>query len=165
MLEISSSADAQQMWRSIFATLIALGGIFLAFAFLFPVQDPQMFLPYFAIYILFFAGLIFFIVIYEWLYIWMYFYDIGPDFLRIRKGVVIRQEISVPYNRIQDVNIDQDFLDRLFILYDVHIATAAQASEEEAHIDGVNHENAEKIHELILQRIKEASEPKTAPGV
>lgn len=165
LLEISTSDDGQKLWRSVFGSLLAVGGIFILFGFTAPPSRLAAFLNYFAVYILILFGLLFFIVLYEWLYIWTYYYDVGDDFLRIRKGVVIRKEISVPFARIQDVYIDQDVVDHLLQLYDVHISTATQSSGLEAHIDGVNHTNAEKIHSLILDRIKTANDakPQSAP--
>jgi membrane protein YdbS with pleckstrin-like domain len=46
-------------------------------------------------------------------------------------------------------------------LYDVHLATAAFTSSPLAHIDGLNEENAEKIRDLLLQKIKESRQEKS----
>jgi membrane protein YdbS with pleckstrin-like domain len=83
-----------------------------------------------------------------------YFYDIAPDFLIIKKGVIMPHETMLPYEKLQDVYMDQDLFDRIFDLWDVHVSTATDMSGHQAHIDGVNRENAEKIRELILQKIR-----------
>lgn len=70
-------------------------------------------------------------------YIRRYFYDGNENFLTIRKGVFAPTEIHVQYQKIQDVYVDQDILDRIMGLYDVHIASATVTSGIEAHIDGV----------------------------
>ena len=50
--------------------------------------------------------------------------------------------------------MDQDLLDRLFGLWDVHVSTATFMSGWEAHIDGVKHDNAMEIREIILSKIR-----------
>ncbi|HEV2917100.1 MAG TPA: PH domain-containing protein [Candidatus Babeliales bacterium] len=77
--------------------------------------------------------------------------------LVIRKGVFTKKEITVPFERIQDVYIDQDLFDRLFGLYDVHISTATATSNIRAHIDGVEKKIAEEIRALILNKLKRKS--------
>ena len=103
--------------------------------------------------IVLFSILVFLLIFYQWLYIWTYFYDIDESFLKIRKGVIVRREITVPYNRIQDVYLDQDIMDHILHLYDLYISTATQSSINEAHIDGLNGERARKIRDLILAKV------------
>jgi membrane protein YdbS with pleckstrin-like domain len=91
---------------------------------------------------------------YEYLYYKKYFYDVGKDFLIIKKGVITPRETILNYAKIQDVYVDQDVFDRIFVLYDVHVSTATEMSGMEAHIDGVNYENAQALRELILSKIK-----------
>ncbi len=91
--------------------------------------------------------------IYQYLYYKSYFYDVRPDFLIIRKGVIAPRETILNYKKLQDVYVDQDLFDRLFSLYDVHVSTATIMSGFEAHIDGVNQQNAAAIKDLILDKI------------
>lgn len=91
---------------------------------------------------------------YETKYFDAYFYDVGKDFLAIRKGWITPREIQMPYEKMQDVYLDQDILDRTFGLWDVHVSTATLMSGMEAHMDGVNRPNAEKIREMLLQKIQ-----------
>jgi membrane protein YdbS with pleckstrin-like domain len=83
-----------------------------------------------------------------------YFYDIRQDFLVIKKGVFMPTETVLPYDKMQDVYVDQDIFDRMFSLYDVHVSTATYMSGVQAHIDGVNRENSNLFREMILQQIK-----------
>ena len=83
-----------------------------------------------------------------------YFYNIAPDFLVIKKGVIMPHETMLPYEKLQDVYMDQDLFDRMFNLWDVHVSTATAMSGYKSHIDGVNHDNAEKLRELILNKIR-----------
>ncbi|MEM4296699.1 MAG: PH domain-containing protein [Candidatus Anstonellales archaeon] len=104
--------------------------------------------------LIFYFVLLLFSYWYSKLYYKTYYYNIKEDSIIIRKGVWFKSQISFPYYRIQDVYIDQDVLDKLFGLYDVHLATAAETSAPLAHIDGLNEENATKIRDLLLEKIK-----------
>ena len=91
---------------------------------------------------------------YEHKYFDAYFYDLDKDFLKIKKDWITPRETILPYEKLQDVYVDQDLFDRIFGLWDVHVSTATMASGMEAHIDGVNQENANKIRELLLDKIR-----------
>jgi len=95
-------------------------------------------------------------IIYQWLYFRYYFYDITDKEIIIRKGVVSRNEVIVPFSKIQDVYVDQDFFDRLFGLYDVHLSTAAIGSYLMAHIDGVNVSNSQALKEMLIEKTRTA---------
>lgn len=107
------------------------------------------------------GGLVFLILIfllnyiYQRLYFNTYFYDFTESFIVIRKGVIMPREISIPYERVQDVYVDQDLWDRIFHLYDVHLSTATWTSGIEAHIDGVEKEAAEGLRSVLLKTIGE----------
>ena len=56
LLEITVSRDGQKLWRSVFGSLLALGGIFILFGLALPREREADFTPYFALYLLFFFG-------------------------------------------------------------------------------------------------------------
>ena len=91
--------------------------------------------------------------IYEIYYLRSYFYDLVGKNLIIRKGVFSKNEITLPLNRLQDVYVDQDVLDRLFGLYDVHVSSATAISGNLSHIDGLNKENSDAVKKVILSGI------------
>lgn len=93
--------------------------------------------------------------LYQRWYFAVYFYDLTPDFIQIKKGPITPREITIPYERIQDVYIDQDLLDRIFGLYDVHLSSATFFSGMEAHIDGVEKQAAEGLRAILLETIKQ----------
>jgi len=95
------------------------------------------------------------IYLYQRWYFAVYFYDLTPDFIQIKKGPITPREITIPYERIQDVYVDQDFLDMIFGLYDVHLSTATISSGIEAHIDGLEKQTAEGLRNIILQAIQQ----------
>ncbi len=84
-----------------------------------------------------------------------YFYDITSDHIIIRKGVFSSSEITVAYERIQDIYMDQDVLDKMFGLYDVHISTATMSSGIEAHIDGLESESAHTLRDMLITKWKQ----------
>lgn len=86
-------------------------------------------------------------------YFQVYFYDLTDDFIIIRKRVFSPTEITIPYERIQDVYSDQDMLDRLFGLYDIHLSSATVSSGIEAHIDGLEKDSADGLKKAILEKI------------
>ncbi len=87
-------------------------------------------------------------------YIRSYFYDADNSFITIKKGVFTPAEIHIQWDKVQDVYVDQDLLDRMLGIYDVHIATATIGSAMEAHIDGVNKEVADGLKAYILGRVQ-----------
>jgi putative membrane protein len=128
-----------------------LGWLFLEIVFLFAAIDAKITLLLLPLSFLVLAVWQWF---YETKYFQAYFYDLTPDFLAIRKGWITPREVQLPYEKLQDVYMDQDLLDRVLGLWDVHVSTATMMSGMEAHVDGVNRENAEKIRELVLGKIR-----------
>ena len=83
-----------------------------------------------------------------------YYYDIRENFLVIKKGVFMPSETILPFEKLQDVYMDQDLFDRMFNLWDLHVSTATIMSGAQAHIDGVNIKNGEAMREILLKKIK-----------
>lgn len=126
----------------------------------------------YALFIIYFAqrgwagivatGIFSFLVLYFFLdylyqrwYFAVYFYDLTDDYIVIRKNPITPVEITVTYERIQDIYVDQDILDRIFGLYDVHLASATISSAIEAHIDGVEKQAAEGLRAELLKKIQD----------
>lgn len=112
-------------------------------------------------------GLMFFILLIVYLYQrWyyaVYFYDLTSDYIVIKKGPITPREITIPYERVQDVYVDQDLLDRIFGLYDVHLSSATISSGMEAHIDGVEKPAADGLRATLLQTVNERISKKRVP--
>jgi putative membrane protein len=112
-------------------------------------------------------------LLYTWyvkVYIKRYYYDGEENFITIKKGVFAPTEIHVQWQKIQDVYVDQDILDRIMGLYDVHIASATVSSGIEAHIDGVDKDAAEGLKKFFLDKMtnksasyKDATSPEIQP--
>jgi membrane protein YdbS with pleckstrin-like domain len=121
-------------------------------------QDPTAYVGLIFIVFYAFASLLIVIALLSYLYQrWyfaVYFYDILEDYLVIRKGPIAPREITIPWERIQDVYVDQDIFDRMFGLYDVHLSTATITSGMQAHIDGVEQEAANGLREALLGKVR-----------
>ena len=92
-----------------------------------------------------------------------YFYDLTSDYIVIKKGPITPQEITIPYERIQDVYVDQDLLDRILGLYDVHLSSATISSGMAAHIDGVEKQASDGLRAMLLQTVNERISRKRVP--
>lgn len=90
---------------------------------------------------------------YHILYFVSYFYDVEENNILIRKGIIAKKEITLPFSKITDVYIDQDLLDVVFRLYDLHISSPTEQSGRFAHIDGIDRRGAVQLRALILDRI------------
>ena len=99
----------------------------------------------------------FIIPLYQYFYFKRYFYDIDENNIVIRKGVITQKEITLPFSRITDVYVDQDFFDVLFGIYDVHISTPTQESGLFAHIDGIDKKGSEQLKKMILDKINKTN--------
>lgn len=95
------------------------------------------------------------VYLYQQWYYATYFYDLTPDYIVIKKGPITPKEITIPYERVQDVYVDQDLLDRIFGLYDVHLSSATISSGMSAHIDGVEREAADGLRGVLLKAVSE----------
>ncbi len=87
------------------------------------------------------------------LYYMRYFYNIDERTVIIRKGIIAQSEITLPFSKITDVYVNQDLLDVVFGLYDLHLSTPTQSSGDFAHLDGLDKRGASIIRSIILERI------------
>ena len=92
--------------------------------------------------------------VYEIFYLKSYYYNFTEDCLLIRKGVFSITEVIIPFERIQNVFVDQDIFDRIFGLWDAHVSTVTAHSMMGGHIDGLNQQNAKIVSGLLLEKIK-----------
>ena len=96
-------------------------------------------------------------LLYQYLYYKLYYYNFEDEGAEIRKGVVSRAAGHVRYDRLQNIYVDQDILDRMFGLYDVHYETAGEKSGFYSHVDGLIKENADKLVMHLKNQIASGS--------
>lgn len=156
----------RKFWKKVIPKLFAFL-VFCIVTFVFSVNLPEVEAAYdsssvgaliFAISVLVAGCPLILYMVYLHYYIAWYYYHANDSFITIKKGVFMPAEINVQYLKIQDVNVDQDLLDRILGIYDVHLASATFQSGIEAHIDGVGLEQAKALKEFLLGKISNKEE-------
>lgn len=90
-------------------------------------------------------------------------YEFVKEGLKIERGVIWKTYKSIPYERIQNVDIRRGIMARIFGFSTVDIQTAGysgfysgrggMAAMSEGHLPGVSIERAEEIREMIMKKI------------
>lgn len=83
---------------------------------------------------------------------WRFTYRLGRDEVRITSGVLSRNARSIPYERIQDVNIEQKLLPRIFGLAAVRLETGSSGGDD-GELNLVSLEEAERLR-LRIRELK-----------
>ena len=78
-----------------------------------------------------------------------FFIEGNSEFV-VRKGIFKKTRIGIPLHKIQQVNINQNFLQRLLNMYEVEIDTAG-SSKTEISIKAVTAQYAQALKERLLQ--------------
>lgn len=78
-------------------------------------------------------------------------YTIGAADIRVESGVLSRSARSVPYERIQDVSLEQKLLPRLFGLVAVKFETGAGGGEDLS-LSYLTEERGEELRQLVRER-------------
>ena len=100
--------------------------------------------------------------LYQRWYFAVYYYELSENYIVIKKGPITPHEITIPYERVQDVYVDQDLFDRILGLYDVHLSSATASSGMEAHIDGVEKAAADGLKDYLLATVHQKLNKKQA---
>jgi putative membrane protein len=97
-----------------------------------------------------------FIISFIYFSIWYknFYFSFEADKGEIRKKVIGQSVSYLYYNRIQNVNVRQGILDRIFGIYSLNIETAGETSGSKFNLSGLSQEGAEKIREFLLERTK-----------
>jgi putative membrane protein len=134
-------------------------GLFVAFI----TGLPQLFFPMIAVIFgsgsrnrpelipLVILGVLFVSLFFRWI-AWLRFrFHLGEDDIRIEHGILNRTVRSIPYDRIQDVSIEQKPLARVFDLGEVKFETGG-GDGDEASLSFVGMDRAEALRETIRAR-------------
>ncbi|MEA3344372.1 MAG: PH domain-containing protein [Patescibacteria group bacterium] len=103
-------------------------------------------------------------------YIWAklsynnYKFEIGEEIFKKEQGVIWKKYISIPYDRIQNIDIHRGVLTRILGLSDLMIQTAGYAGghqgrgfggkEPEGRLPAVSQRRAEEIREALIKKAK-----------
>ena len=77
-------------------------------------------------------------------------YEVAPDALELRHGVLERVHSAIPYFRVQYVDINQGPIERALGLARLRVHTAAASSD--ATIPGIAAADADALRQVILER-------------
>ncbi len=84
---------------------------------------------------------------------WLFFrYALTPGSLEIRSGVISREERSIPYERIQAVDLEEPPLERFLRIARVSIDTAAGHAGGKIRIHALSRADAEALRRALAER-------------
>lgn len=101
------------------------------------------------------AGLLAFSVVSAIIYWRRFEFSVGTDDIRIDSGILSRTHRSIPFDRIQDVDITQGLAARVLGLAKVTFETggsSGQAGKEDGVIQAISLQRAEELRELVRTR-------------
>ncbi|MFC7136998.1 PH domain-containing protein [Halobaculum litoreum] len=87
-------------------------------------------------------------------------YEVLPERLVVRSGVLSRQEREIPLRRIQNVDVRRSVLQRALGLATVSVETAGGGSTE-ATLDAVSADEADRLREDLGRRARAARDGRT----
>lgn len=98
-------------------------------------------------------------------YIWArltyhyYRYELGEDGFRKEHGVIWKRYVTIPYEKIQNVDIYRGIIARLLGISDLQIQTAGATSRSgflsEGRLPGLSREVAEQLRDELVRRSRE----------
>lgn len=141
--------------KAIQRSLLILVPLFIISLFVFGLpragQNPPYEYNYQAlIYFIFpFVLIYFYNLIQDFLFYLLFQFSISNKVVIIKRGIIKINITNIPFDKIQDINTNQDFYDRLFGMKTVIFQTASVSSKE-ALIEGLSIKNFEKISHLMV---------------
>ncbi len=96
-----------------------------------------------------------------------YYFEVNGSSFRKEHGVIHKTDVTIPFNRIQNVNITRSLSDRILGLARVDIETAGSSAikkrniaggsstKAEGHLPGITMPQAREIHDLLIERFSQ----------
>jgi membrane protein YdbS with pleckstrin-like domain len=130
-----------------------------------------LFIPFLAIIFIIIFGEIYAQMAYD-----RFLYEFGEDAVKIERGIIWKKYSTVPYERVQNVDIRRDVIARMLGFSSVEIQTAGysgnyyrvtvngrRVQNSEGYLPAIDKNSAEKIREFVIKKIKHA--PKAQEGL
>jgi putative membrane protein len=95
--------------------------------------------------------------VFAFLFWWRFRYTVGASEIVIEKGLIQRQRRVIPFDRVQDIAIEQRLLARLFGTAKVRIETGG-AAKDEGNLDMIALADAHKLRDVIRRGARPAAE-------
>ncbi len=92
-------------------------------------------------------------------------YEIAPNEVRIQSGIISKNNRSIPYERIQDVNIEQKLIARLLGLATVKLETGSAGNGDDGELNAVKLARAEELRDTIKARKRGVALPPEGQAV
>ncbi len=108
--------------------------------------------------------LILLVVIIGWAYVWarlrykFYKYELTENAFQSERGVLYKKQVFIPYERIQNVDIERRLLYRMLGLSLLSIQTAGGTGSSEGSLPGITPEKAEELRAEFIRRAKQTKE-------
>ncbi|WP_374612829.1 PH domain-containing protein [Sphingorhabdus sp.] len=102
-------------------------------------------------------------VFFRWLAWLRTHYHVGDDDIRIERGILNRSARSIPYDRIQDVSVEQKLLARLLGIGEVKFETGGGEGDD-AKLSYVSLDEAERLRETVRARKAGVATPEASAG-
>ena len=88
-------------------------------------------------------------------------YTVGAEDIRVESGVLSRAARSVPFERVQDISLEQSLVPRMLGLVSVKFETGAGGADDLA-LQYLTQSEGERLREVIKARREGAADPATA---
>lgn len=125
------------------------------------------------LYLFFVAFVIIIAEIYARLSYKNYLYEINNNEIKIEKGIIWKKYTSIPYEKVQNINVSRGIIARIFGFSTIDIETAGSSMgygngyrfringlgynnrryQSEGHLPAVSIEEAEKLRDFIMKKI------------
>jgi uncharacterized membrane protein YdbT with pleckstrin-like domain len=94
-----------------------------------------------------------------WAKLTYYFYrfELTEEGFRKELGVIFKKYVTIPYDRIQNVDIYRGIMDRILGLSDLNIQTAGTSGVRgaEGRLPGLSHKDAEQLRNELIHRARQ----------
>ena len=167
--ELQCHVHPRHIWLLMMGPVMALLFILFVLNFVYVYMGAQVLIPWpFGFDILLLDMLLPVIILvpsYAWIWLWHrnFVYIIKKDELVIRKGILLRRNNAIPYNKIRNVQRLQGILERLFGLCTISIETVGIPLEfPDSSIPGML--NCRELPEAILNKMHANQEADTSLG-
>lgn len=158
--------DPRAVWLFFFPPFFAIlsVGLFILIIFVVGEEISSGFVGWFVLALLVFS---IFPFIYAKLSYHFYRYELTDNGFRKESGIIWKKYTTIPYERIQNVDIYRGIIARILGLSDLHIQTAgtagvvqgglfSSARSPEGQLPGLSHEVAEQIRDELIQRARQS---------
>jgi len=127
-------------------------------------------LAIFGLWLIFFGLYIIFCYIWARLTYKYWQYELAEDAFKKESGVIWKKYVSIPYERIQNIDINRGVFARILGLSDIQVQTAGASAVSygrgglagvgaEGRLPGIGKDMAEKLREELIKRAKQSRQP------